>query len=217
MNALSTRYGISLIPDPAFTQRVYRARQLICGQYACWAAEMHMLHLPLIQYFECQENVLSTLISLLESVSSRTVGQNETISLVSEGVSHSFDNTGEIYLDFNSLTKDSPGKSPELHRLYFGIQNELQNLEGITLNVGYNATDFAPRINLMQHAELPLAVFESAAVFASSVIEELSVPTHTKAWQLVLIRYTSNAAGEDWNQGLWANDLSWNLVGTYPI
>ena len=217
MNTLSTRYGISLIPDPAFTQRVYRARQLICGQYACWAAEMHMLHLPLIQYFECQENVLSTLISILESVSNRTVGQNEPISLFSEGVSHFFDNTGEIYLDFNPLTKDSAGKSPELHRLYFGIQNELQNLEGITLNVGHNATNFAPRINLMQHAELPLAVFESAAVFATSVVEELSVPYQTKAWQLVLIRYTSNAAGEDWDQGLWANDLSWNLIGTYPI
>ena len=145
---------------------------------------MHMLHLPLIQYFECQENVLSTLISLLESVSSRTVGQNETISLVSKGVSHSFDNTGEIYLDFNSLNKDSQVKSTELHHLYLGIQNELQNIEGITLNVGHNATDFAPRINLMQHAELPLAVFESAAVFASSVIEALSVPTHTKLGNL---------------------------------
>ena len=178
---------------------------------------MHMLHLPLIQYFECQENVLSTLISILESVSNRTVGQNEPISLFSEGVSHYFDNTGEIYLDFDPLTKDFPGKSPELHRLYFGIQNELQNLEGITLNVGHNATNFAPRINLMQHAELPLAVFESAAVFATSVVEELSVPYQTKAWQLVLIRYTSNAAGEDWDQGLWANDLSWDLIGTYPI
>ena len=48
---MSTRYSISLLPDPDFTARAYRARQLICGQYACWAAEMQMLHMPLSDYF----------------------------------------------------------------------------------------------------------------------------------------------------------------------
>ncbi len=28
---MSVRYGIALIPEPGFTARVYRARQLICG------------------------------------------------------------------------------------------------------------------------------------------------------------------------------------------
>ena len=48
---MSTRYSVSLLPDPDFTARAYRARQLICGQYACWAAEMQMLHMPLSDYF----------------------------------------------------------------------------------------------------------------------------------------------------------------------
>ena len=43
---MSIRYGVSLLTDPDFTARLYRARQLICGQFACWAAEMHMVHLP---------------------------------------------------------------------------------------------------------------------------------------------------------------------------
>ena len=48
---MSIRYGVSLLTDPDFTARSYRARQLICGQYACWAAEMHMVHLPMSDYF----------------------------------------------------------------------------------------------------------------------------------------------------------------------
>jgi len=42
---MSIRYGIGLALEPAFTSRAYRARQLICGQYASWAAEMNMVYL----------------------------------------------------------------------------------------------------------------------------------------------------------------------------
>ena len=214
---LSIRYGISLIPEPAFTQRVYRARQLICGQYACWAAEMHMLQLPLIQYFECPENVIPELIQRLELISRKTVKEKRIVTLISEGISYSFDRTGDIYLNFSSFTKDSPGQSPELHELYFDIQKSLENLPEIALDKVHTSTDFAPHIHLMQHADLPLTVFQSAVVFASSVIDELSVPDHTKGWQLVLLKYISNSTGEDWSQGLWANDLSWNLMASYSI
>ena len=48
---MSIRYGVSLLTDPDFTARAYRARQLICVQYACWAAEMQMLHMPMSDYF----------------------------------------------------------------------------------------------------------------------------------------------------------------------
>ena len=37
---MSIRYGIELVFDPAFTARVYRTRQLVCGQYGCWAADV---------------------------------------------------------------------------------------------------------------------------------------------------------------------------------
>jgi len=176
-----------------------------------------MLHIPLIQYFECQENVIPELIQLLELISGQTVKEKQEVALISEGISHSFDRTGDIYLDFSSFTKESPAQSPGLHQLYFEIQKALKNQQGITLDKAHTSTAFALKISLMQHADLPLTVFQSAIVFASSVIEELSVPDHTKAWQLVLLRYKSNAAGEDWSQGLWANDLSWNLMASYSI
>ena len=48
---MSTRYGIDLVLDPAFTAKAYQTRQIVCGQYASWAAEMQMLRMPLTPFF----------------------------------------------------------------------------------------------------------------------------------------------------------------------
>ncbi len=77
--------------------------------------------------------------------------------------------------------------------------------------------NYHPRISLMQHAELPPTVFESAVVFAGAVINDLDIPNETRAWQLVLLRFESDAAGEDWSHGGWAADLRWNLLASFPI
>ena len=50
---MSVRYRVELVLDPVFTSRVYRARQLICGQYASWAAEMHMADVFMTDFFQC--------------------------------------------------------------------------------------------------------------------------------------------------------------------
>ena len=52
---MSVRYGIALALDPTFTSRAYRSRQLICGQYASWAAEMNMVYVPLTGFFQCSD------------------------------------------------------------------------------------------------------------------------------------------------------------------
>ena len=77
-----------------------------------------MLHIPLIQYFECQENAIPALIQLLEFNSGQIVKEKQEVALITEGISHSFDRTGDLYLDFSSFTKEAPG----LHSLYFEIQ-----------------------------------------------------------------------------------------------
>ena len=58
---MTVRYGISLIPEPVFASRVYRLRQLVCGQYGAWAAEMEMLHMPLIPFFDSSEDAVLNL------------------------------------------------------------------------------------------------------------------------------------------------------------
>ena len=59
--------------------------------------------------------------------------------------------------------------------------------------------------------------FGSAVAFADGVVQDLEIPNETRAWQLVLLRFESDAAGEDWSQGGWAADLRWNLLASYPI
>ena len=65
---MSTRYGISLALDPAFTAGLHRARQVVCSQYGCWAAEMHAVHLPLTGYFPCLDPQVPPLAAALEQV-----------------------------------------------------------------------------------------------------------------------------------------------------
>ena len=42
---MSIRYGIDLVLEPSFTAKVYKTRQIVCGQYSAWAAEMQMLRM----------------------------------------------------------------------------------------------------------------------------------------------------------------------------
>ena len=215
---MSVRYGISLIPEPRFTARVYRARQLICGQYASWAAEMHMVHLPLLSYFQCPETQVESLDSVLATVAADWLAHGG-IPLAHGGVDAEYNtagSAGDIFLDF------AAGRSGDdaIHPLMEAIVNKLveSGLDPLlktprTLDFG----NYLYRIALMQHASLPPAVFASAVAFAQAVVNDLEVPAATTAWQLALIRFESDAAGEDWSGGRWAADLRWQLVNSHPL
>ena len=77
--------------------------------------------------------------------------------------------------------------------------------------------NYWPHITLMQYAKLPSAVMADALEFARGVVDDLSVPESTTAWRLLLVRFQSQAAGEDWSGGRWAADLSWEIVSSYPL
>ena len=70
LDSASTRYAVLLVPEPAFTGRAYRARQIICGQYGSWAAEMLMVHLMLSPFFPCSDDRLPELTTGLAAVAS---------------------------------------------------------------------------------------------------------------------------------------------------
>ena len=65
---MSIRYGIDLVLEPSFTAKVYQTRQIVCGQYSSWAAEMQMLRMPLTPYFICPDDRLPILSTQLESI-----------------------------------------------------------------------------------------------------------------------------------------------------
>ena len=104
-----------------------------------------------------------------------------------------------------------------LNALRTDVLELLGQVYGVNTGNVPSSDEYRPHISLMQHGELPPTVFESALAFADAVVRDLEIPTETRAWQLVLLRFESDAAGEDWSQGGWAADLRWNLLASYPI
>jgi hypothetical protein len=69
----------------------------------------------------------------------------------------------------------------------------------------------------MEYANLPPIVMADATEFAKGVAKDVGVPVVARAWRLVLLRYHSEAAGDDWSHGSWANDVSWEYLSSYTL
>lgn len=209
---MSTRYGIGLALEPAFTSRVYRARQLICGQYASWAAEMNMVYVVVADFFQCSDSAVAELESSLNSIALRSKQQSPQFPVSHRGVSISPSVAGHIFLDFNE-----PGSPSGLNRLHNAVVDLLEETSGVTQNPPDGAEDYQPRLPLMQYAQLPAAVFGDAVEFARATVADLQVPAHTQVWRLLLLRFQSDVAGDDWDGGAWAADLRWDLLASHPL
>jgi len=215
---MSIRYGVSLLTDPDFTARAYRARQLICGQYACWAAEMHMLHMPMSDYFPLDAGEAGAteaqLAAELATLAERYRRVSPRFPIFNRGITTSrpTESDSNIWLDF----------SPEVvNESLYSLQSMVADLLERNPAVGGDrhvfGPDFPPQIPLMSHANLPDSVFDGALDFARVVTDDLKVSQITRAWLLALTRFESNAAGDDWSNGRWANDLSWRAIGSYSL
>lgn len=208
---MSTRYGISVILDPAFSAGLHRARQVICSQYGCWAAEMHSVHLPLAGYFACPEQEVPSLGAALEKVAGDFRGECPEAYAVRGDIVLEPEKKGCIYLAFGGgCDSVAEGEAGTL------LRAEVAEVLGrFNLAVG---TEAAPlRFALLQYSGLSAQVFQSAARFAAGVVEGLQLPTRGSMSELVLFRFESTAAGECWGSGAWATDLSWRIMGSYPL
>ncbi|MEE8465058.1 MAG: hypothetical protein V3S68_01180 [Dehalococcoidia bacterium] len=209
---MSTRLGIELVMEPAFTARAYRARNIVCGQYASWAAEMHLMRMSVVGYFECADTAVDLLVHdaarLAEGSRKRSPGFPIDCLGVANGAESG--NPGSVYLDFQQTGSDHP---------LAVLQREAVTLAGgLTGAVLLPEGDgFHPKVNLMEYANLPPAVMADALEFAKGVTIDLGVPAIARAWRLVVLRYQSEAAGDDWSQGAWAPDLRWEYVSSYPV
>jgi hypothetical protein len=209
---MSTRYGIGLALEPALTSRAYRARQLICGQYASWAAEMNMVYLTVSGFFQCAESSVPSLESGLSDLALQSVIAAPQFPLSHNGVSSWPNAPGHVFLDFAS-----PAVAPALLDLQVSVSGLLDRTDGVNVDGAQPATGFQPYLPLLQYAKLPEPVFGDAMEFARAVAADLQIPTDTQAWRLLLLRFESAAAGDDWNGGAWAADLSWELLASYPL
>ena len=215
---MSIRYGVSLLTDPDFTARAYRARQLICGQYACWAAEMHMLHMPMSDYFPLDADDPSMAEAQLAGEVERLAERYRRVSprfpLFNRGITTTRrdESDGNIWLDFSPEVVNE-----SLYRLQSMVADLLERNPAVGGDRHVFGPDFPPQIPLMSHADLPDSVFDGALDFARAVTDDLKVSQITRAWRLALTRFQSNAAGDDWSGGRWATDLSWRAIGSYSL
>ena len=214
---MSIRYGVALIPEPSFTARVYRVRQLVCGQFGSWAAEMHLLHLTLADYFQCADQALESVSQGLSVIAGESRRRALRFPLLNRGVSTLPGVAGHIYLDFTVSPNPLERHQPELNNLHNQVVNLLEQTPGAVPDLRCARENFHPHITLMQHGQLSASVFNSAVEFAGAVLRDLHVPNATRAWQMVLTRFESDAAGEDWDNGRWAPDLRWRLLASYPL
>ena len=208
---MSVRYGISLVLEPGFTASLHRARQVICSQYGCWAAEMHSVHLPLTGYFPCPEEEVPSLAAALEKVADDFRSEYPDAFVVRSRLLAFVQEEGSIYVPFDGGSNSiSEPRSADL--LQGEVTTVLSRLN-LTLGGKLIPLNFA----LLQHSGLPDQVFQSAARFAEGVVAGLQLPGRVSLSELVLFRYESAAAGEDWSGGNWAADLAWRIVNSYPL
>ena len=203
------RFGVLLIPSPSFTARVYRARQLICGQYGSWAAEMHMLHLTVAGFFQCSEAALAEVEAGLQIAAEESRQREPRFSLHQQGVTGA---SGNIFLDLSG-----PQRPEALHKLHGDVVDIVRRVSGAVLEMEHVEGGYWPHVTMMQYAKLPSAVMADALEFAQGVVDDLAVPESTNAWRLLLVRFQSQAAEEDWSEGRWAPDLSWDIISSYPL
>ena len=203
---MSVRYGIELALDPRFTARAYRTRQLVCGQYGCWAAEMHMLRMSLVSYFHCPDEALPALAEEIGRAAAERRTRGPLPSFDWKGISRRND-TGSITLNFVG-----EGPVPALQR---EIMAAVARLPGVRM-AGSDGP-FRPRVALLEYGGLPDPILADAEEYAREVAADLAIPTAARAWRLLVLRYASEAAGDDWSNGRWAADVSWNQLYSFPL
>ena len=199
---MSIRYGIDLVLQPSFTAKVYKTRQIVCGQYSAWAAEMQMLRMALTPYFPCPDDRLPVLTAQVESIASETRSQ-QTCLLTRAGIVADQAMNG-VVMEFEAST--------ELLDLQRMVQGAAQSHSD-----GLLVEPFSPRIALLEFGAFPEAILPDAVEFAEGVASGLEVAQTATPWRLLLTRYSSEAAGDDWNNGRWAADLTWQQLSSHAL
>ena len=200
---MSIRYGIDLVLQPSFTAKVYQTRQIVCGQYSSWAAEMQMLRMALTPYFPCPDDRLSILASQVEGIAGETVDQKPYM-LRRTGITV-VPSTSSVVMEF-----EAPAQLFELQRK--AMEAAQSHSAGL-----YSAHPFRPGIALLEYGNFPEDILKDAAQFAEGVASGLDITEMALPWRLLLTRYWSEAAGDDWSNGRWAADLSWQQMYSHSL
>ena len=200
---MSVRYGIDLVLQPSFTAKLYQTRQIVCGQYSSWAAEMQMLRMPMTPYFPCPDDRLATLGLQVASIAAETTA-GQSCELHRTGVA-AVPSMNGVVMQF-----DAPEPLFNLQRK--ALEAALSHSGG-----GIEAEAFSPAVTLLEYGTFPEEILPDAAEFAAGIASGLGMTDVASPWRLLLTRYLSEAAGDDWSNGRWASDLSWQQLASHPL
>ncbi len=213
---MSERFGIEMVMEPAFTARAYRTRNIVCGQYASWAAEMHMLRMSVVSYFQCSDSVLDHLAHGVGRLADESRQRSPRFSINCLGVGSGRNGDAgnrernNVFLEFQQTDANHP-----LSILQRDAVTMVGDLPGADLPL--EKGEFHPKINLIEYADLPPAVLADATDFAKGVAIDVGVPSVARAWRLSLLRYQSEGAGDEWSHGSWASDVRWENLSSYVL
>lgn len=200
---MSTRYGIDLVLQPSFTAKVHQTRRIVCDQYSSWTAGRQITRVPLTPYFPCPDELLSILAERVERIAQETKDEKAYMLRRTAIVT-------DTSVNGLAMVFDAPEPLFELQRKALdAAQDHFPQL--------YLPKPFLPCIALLEYAELPEAALLDAAEFAEGVASGLDMTEMAMPWRLLLTRYSSEAAGEDWSNGRWATDLTCHQLHSHRL
>ena len=200
---MSTRYGIDLVLQPSFTAKVHQTRRIVCEQYSSWTAGRQITRVPLTPYFPCPNEGLSILAEQVERIAQETKDEKAYMLRRSAIVADT---------SVNGLAMVFEAPEP-----LFELQRKALEAAQVHSPQLYLPRPFLPCIPLLEYAELPEAALLDAAEFAEGVASGLDMTEMAMPWRLLLTRYSSEAAGEDWSNGRWATDLTCRQLHSHRL
>ena len=200
---MSIRYGIDLALEPSFTATVHQTRRIVCDQYASWAAARLIVRMPLTPYFPCPDSRLPTLEAQVESIAQETA--NKKSYLLRRSVISADIPTSSVVLELEATEPllELRRHALETARHYYAEPHP--------------PTPFRPCITLLEYGEFPEAILLDAVQFAEGVASAVDMAAIAMPWRLLLTRYSSESAGEDWSNGRWAADLSCRQLHSHRL
>ena len=148
---MSIRYGIDLVLQPSYTAKIYQTRQIVCGQYSSWAAEMQMLRMALTPFFWCPDDGLAILASQVEAIARETSTQKP----------YTLSRTGIV------ADRSRNGVVIEFHGppLLFDLQRRvMEAARSSSPGLGQSET-FQPSIALLEYGAFPEAILPGRCRF----------------------------------------------------
>lgn len=242
---MSTRYGIELVLAPGLPSLIHLARQITYAQFGCNFPDRLPIRITLVPFFEMPERHVPRLESDIARIlsgfreGSLSFYMTRSQMLVDEA-------TGSLVLELQmhgdsifSLMKSSGPKrkkrslfglggdayeteEPEtrapshpLYTLQTRIWNAVRSTPGTRV---YNPNfQFRPFVFILQWSGLPGPELNDAAQYASSVLTSFDATNVTKPWRIWLVRYSSDAAGEDWTRGRFLSDVTWHKLSSFTL